>query len=42
VIDEEAERTGNLVVHATAEKQGDRIEGFEERGIVQFVPLRKK
>ena len=42
VIDEEPERIGNLVVYATAEKQGSRIEGFEERGIVQFVPLRKK
>ncbi len=42
VIDEEPERIGKLVVHATSEKQGTAIEGFEERGIIEFVSLRKK
>jgi hypothetical protein len=42
VIDEEPERIGKIVVYATSEKQGDKIEGFEERGITQFVSLRKK
>jgi hypothetical protein len=42
VIDEEPERISNLVVNATSEKQGKAIEEFEERGITQFVPLRKK
>jgi hypothetical protein len=42
VIDEEPERIANLVVNATSEKQGKGIEEFEERGITQFVPLRKK
>ena len=42
VIDEEPERIGKLVVNATSEKQGTAIEEFEERGIIQFVPLRKK
>ncbi len=42
VIDEEPERIGNLVVNATSEKQGTAIEEFEERGITQFIPLRKK
>jgi hypothetical protein len=42
VIDEEPERIGKLVVNATSEKQGTAIEEFEERGIIQFVSLRKK
>ena len=42
VIDEEPERIANLVVNATSEKQGTAIQEFEERGITQFVPLRKK
>ncbi len=42
VIDEEPERIGKLVINATSEKQGTAIEEFEERGIVQFVSLRKK
>jgi hypothetical protein len=42
VIDEEPERISKLVVNATSEKQGTAIEEFEERGIVQFNPLRKK
>jgi hypothetical protein len=42
VIDEEPERIGKLVVNATSEKQGTAIEEFEERGILSFVPLRKK
>ena len=42
VIDEEPERIGKLVVNATSEKQGTAIEEFEERGIIQFVPLGKK
>jgi len=42
VVDEEPERIGKLVVNATSEKQGTAIEEFEERGIVQFVPVRKK
>jgi hypothetical protein len=42
VIDEEPARINNIVVYATSEKQGIKIEGFEERGITQFVSLRKK
>jgi hypothetical protein len=42
VVDEDPERIGKLVVNATSEKQGTRIEEFEERGIIEFVPLRKK
>jgi hypothetical protein len=42
VVDEEPERIGKIVVNATSEKQGTAIEEFEERGIIQFVPLRKK
>lgn len=42
VIDEEPERISKLVVNATSEKQGTAIEEFEERGIIQFNPLRKK
>jgi hypothetical protein len=42
VVDEEPERIGKLVVNATSEKQGTAIEEFEERGILRFVPLRKK
>jgi hypothetical protein len=41
VIDEEPERTGNLVVYATSAKQGSKIEGFEERGIAAFHPAKK-
>jgi hypothetical protein len=42
VIDEEPERIANLVVNATSEKQGTAIQEFEDRGITQFIPLRKK
>lgn len=42
VIDEEPDRIGKLVVNATSEKQGTAIEEFEARGIIEFVPLRKK
>jgi hypothetical protein len=42
VIDEEPERISNLKVYATSEKQGDAIEGFEQRGIIQFHPVKKK
>lgn len=42
VVDEDPERTAKLVVHATSEKQGPRIERFEESGIIEFVPASKK
>jgi hypothetical protein len=42
VVDEEPERISKLVVHATSDKQGTRIERFEESGIVEFVPANKK
>lgn len=42
VIDEDLERTSKLVVHATSDKQGSRIERFEESGIIEFVPANKK
>jgi hypothetical protein len=42
VVDEDPERVSKLVVHATSEKQGARIDRFEEGGIVEFVPLGKK
>lgn len=42
VIDEDAERTSNLHVHATSDDQGDEIEDFETQGIVEFVPVKKK
>ena len=41
VIDEDPQRTGNLVVHATSEKQGKKIKDFEDRGIQSFVPSSK-
>lgn len=42
VIDEDNDRIANLHVSATSEKQGDEIEDFEPRGIVEFVPVKKK
>jgi hypothetical protein len=41
VIDEDPERIQKLVVYATSEKQGKKIEGFEETGIVEFHPAKK-
>ena len=42
VIDEDPERIQNLVVHATAAKQGDKIKEFEDRGIARFVSAKKR
>jgi len=42
VIDEDPERIAHLVVHATSAKQGDKIKDFEDQGIVQFVPAKKR
>lgn len=42
VIDEDPERTANLVVYATSEKQGGKIKDFEETGISSFVPAKKR
>jgi hypothetical protein len=41
VFDEDPERISRIVVNATSEKQGKKVEGFESRG-VQFVPAGKK
>lgn len=42
VIDDDPERIQSLRVNATSEKQGEEIEEFEEQGIVEFVPVKKK
>jgi hypothetical protein len=42
VVDDDPERTSQLVVHATSRKQGDEIKEFEQQGIVEFVPADKK
>ena len=42
VIDEDPERTANLTIYATSEKQGKKIKDFEERGIRSFVASSKK
>jgi hypothetical protein len=42
VIDEEPERISNIKIYATSEKQGSAIEGFEQRGIIQFHAVKKK
>ncbi len=42
VIDEDPERTSRLVVYATIAKQGKKIRGFESKGIVRFVAVRKR
>jgi hypothetical protein len=41
VVDDDPERTSQLVVNATSDRQGDKIEDFEQDGIVQFVPIKK-
>ncbi|HSF18876.1 MAG TPA: hypothetical protein VLK65_25350 [Vicinamibacteria bacterium] len=41
-VDEDPERTQNLVVHATTEEQGDVIEEFEARGLAALVPMKKR
>jgi hypothetical protein len=41
VVDEDAERISKLVVHATSEKQGQAIEGFEQQGVAEFVAANK-
>lgn len=33
VIDEDPERTSNLVVHATSKKQGKKLKGFDRTGV---------
>ena len=42
VIDEDPERIANLVVNATSAKQGDKITDFEEHGVAQFIPTKKR
>ena len=42
VIDEDPERISHLVVNATSAKQGDKIKDFEEQGISQFIPAKKR
>lgn len=42
VFDEDLARTSNLVVSATSDKQGKKIEGFHDEGIVQFNHVEKK
>lgn len=41
VIDEDPGRISSLVVYATSPKQGTKIEGFEEQGIVEFHSTKK-
>jgi hypothetical protein len=40
VLDEDAERTRSLRVHATDPRQGRRLRGFDSRG-VEVVPARR-
>lgn len=42
VVDEDPERIANIVVNATSAKQGTKIKEFEEQGIVQFNPAKKR
>ena len=42
VIDEDPERITNIVVNATSAKQGNKIKDFEEKGVVQFNPTKKR
>ncbi len=42
VIDQDPERTSQLVVYATIAKQGKKIRGFERRGIARFVAVKKR
>lgn len=42
VVDDDPERTKQIVVHATSEKQGDEVKEFEPLGIVQYHPVEKK
>ncbi|MFQ5790060.1 MAG: hypothetical protein ACE5JI_06225 [Acidobacteriota bacterium] len=42
VIEEDPERTANLVVNATSRKQGKSIKDFEKEGIARFVPATRR
>lgn len=42
VVDDDPQRTQELVVHATSEKQGGEVKDFEPTGIVQYHPIEKK
>jgi hypothetical protein len=42
VIDEDPERIKSLVINATSAKQGDEVKDFEDQGIRQFVPAKKR
>ncbi len=42
VIDQDPERTSRLVVYATIAKQGKKIKGFERKGLVRFVAVKKR
>ncbi len=42
VIDEDPERISNLVVNATSAKQGQKIKDFEETGVAEFNPMKKR
>ncbi|HXV61609.1 MAG TPA: hypothetical protein VEK15_13005 [Vicinamibacteria bacterium] len=41
-VDEDPERTHNLVVHATTDEQGDVIEDFEAGELAALVPVDKR
>jgi len=38
VVDEDPERTSNVVVHATSKRQGHQINGFDRESVHRFVP----
>jgi hypothetical protein len=42
VFDEDPERTSKIIVNATSEKQGKKIEGFSDQGILHFIPVEKR
>lgn len=42
VIDDDPERTSQLVVHATVVKQGKKLRAFDKRGVLRFVPVGKR
>ncbi len=42
VIDEDPERISHLVINATSVKQGNKVKDFEEKGVEQFVPAKKR
>ena len=42
VIDEDPERITNIIVNATSAKQGNKIKDFEQKGVAEFNPTKKR